>query len=104
MAGVAPAHGPIPAFAPRQVTVSSAWESEPAIAPDGSMVAYVSDEAGNDDIWLSEVNGSGPPLRVTTHGARDWAPSWTRDVLPWSSLPIGPAGRLSGRRRGSADR
>lgn len=62
----------------RQLTSGPRVETEPAIAPDGSTVAFTSDEAGNQDIWVVDVHG-GPPQRVTTDPADDSHASWFPD-------------------------
>ncbi len=60
---------------PRQVTSSPGWEGQPALSPDGTMIAYVSDESGNSDIWLVDVNG-GESLQLTDDPAADHSPTW----------------------------
>jgi len=51
---------------------------DPALSPDGSLVAYTSDRSGNDDIWISDVHG-GAALRITDDPASDRAPAWLPD-------------------------
>jgi serine/threonine protein kinase len=63
---------------PRQITSDSGWEAEPALSPDGSFVAYVSDRSGNPDVWVSDVRG-GDPLRLTDDPASDTSPAWLPD-------------------------
>jgi Tol biopolymer transport system component len=58
-----------------QLTTASGWEGEPAISPDGSFVAYVSEDAGNADIWLVDIEGRSP-LQVTSDPASDFSPAW----------------------------
>jgi Tol biopolymer transport system component len=65
-------------WTPRQITSSSGWETEPQLSPDGSVIAFVSNESGNPDIWLTSVHG-GEPLRLTDHPASDRQPSWFPD-------------------------
>ena len=48
-----------------------------AISPDGSLVAYVSDEGGGPDIWLAGVGSN--PLRLTDDPAAEGAPAWFPD-------------------------
>jgi len=68
----------LPAGVPRQLTAGAAWEAEPAIAPDGSLVAYAAEEAGNVDIWLVDAHG-GDPLQLTHDPAVDGTPAWFPD-------------------------
>ena len=63
---------------PRQITSDPGLESEPALSPDGSLVAYTSDRAGNDDIWVSDIRG-GEPVHVTDAAASDRSPAWFPD-------------------------
>jgi Tol biopolymer transport system component len=63
---------------PRQITSDPGWEAEPALSPDGSFVAYVSDRSGNPDVWVSDVRG-GDPLRLTDDPASDTSPAWLPD-------------------------
>jgi Tol biopolymer transport system component/tRNA A-37 threonylcarbamoyl transferase component Bud32 len=69
---------PFAGWTPRQLTTAPGWEAEPAISPDGSLIAYASDQAGNPDIWLIDVRG-GESLRLTTGPAADTSPAWFPD-------------------------
>jgi len=62
----------------RQLTNDPGWDGEPALSPDGSLVAFVSDRTGNEDIWVVDVRG-GDPLRLTTHEGSDRSPTWFPD-------------------------
>ena len=52
----------------------------PAISPDGNLVAFSSDRAGDGgfDIWVRHINQP-QPTRLTTHPADDWHPSFSPD-------------------------
>jgi Tol biopolymer transport system component/DNA-binding winged helix-turn-helix (wHTH) protein len=63
----------------RQVTFDAGLTTEPAVAPDGSMVAYVSDRKGrNLNLWVQQLpNGASIQL---THGEVDvHSPSFSPD-------------------------
>jgi Tol biopolymer transport system component len=62
----------------RQITSDPGLETEPALSPDGSLVAYTSDRAGNDDVWVSDIRG-GEPVRITNDAATDCSPAWFPD-------------------------
>jgi len=64
--------------APRQLTAGVGWEAEPAVAPDGDLVAYVSNESGSPDIWLLDLRG-GDAVRLTDDPAADRSPNWLPD-------------------------
>ncbi len=70
---------PPPPPVPRQVTTFPGWEGRPALSPDGDLVAYVSDQSGNQDIWLADADGGGTPLRLTDDPAVDDTPAWYPD-------------------------
>lgn len=63
-----------------QLTFEPGLESEPTLSPDGSLVAFSSDQSGNFDIWVHSV-GEGKPLQVTSSPAHDWQPDWSPDGL-----------------------
>lgn len=37
-----------------------AWEIQPRFSPDGSLIAFTSDRAGGDNIWVMNTDGSDP--------------------------------------------
>jgi Tol biopolymer transport system component len=70
--------GDVPAAVPQQVTAGPGWEADPALAPDGSLVAYVAEEAGRTDLWVVDTRG-GDPLRLTNDPAIERDPTWYAD-------------------------
>ena len=34
------------------------WEIQPRFSPDGSQIAFTSDRAGGDNIWVMDIDGS----------------------------------------------
>src|SRR3990172_1277552 len=71
---------PLPRFThPIQVTLALGVEEYPSWSPDGQTLAYQSNQAGNWDIWLTQV-GSGQHLnRTEDHEGDDYNPSWSPD-------------------------
>ena len=67
-----------PAGSPRQVTSDPGCEAEPAISPDGGLIAYTSTAADTGDIWISDPVG-GSRLRLTDDPAADRSPAWFPD-------------------------
>jgi len=63
---------------PGQVTSAPGWEAQPALSPDGSLVAYASNESGNSDIWLVGFRGGGA-VPLAADPATDEKPAWFPD-------------------------
>jgi len=62
----------------RRLTTDAGCEGRPAVSPDGTMIAYASDSAGNPDIWVIRTDG-GEPLQLTHDAAADTDPAWYPD-------------------------
>jgi serine/threonine protein kinase len=64
----------------RQLTRNTGLTTDPALSPDGELVAYASDVAGenNLDIWVRRVAG-GEPVRLTRDPADEREPSFSPD-------------------------
>ena len=62
------------------VQTPNADEGAPSFSPDGTRIAYDSDEAGhaNFEIFVVPLSG-GNRRRLTNHPARDVAPAWSPD-------------------------
>jgi Tol biopolymer transport system component len=67
-------------FALTQLTYDSGYTSDPAISPDGKLVAYTSDRSGegNLDIWLQNIV-TGDRARLAPNPADDDGPSFSPD-------------------------
>jgi Tol biopolymer transport system component len=52
-------------------------EHSPAVSPDGRWLAYVSDEAGQNEVYVRPFPMPGNPVQVSSGGGREprWAPS-----------------------------
>lgn len=51
---------------------------QPAISPDGGLVAYVSNRSGTDELWLQQVGGLGP-IQLTNSNERVDSPTFFQD-------------------------
>jgi hypothetical protein len=63
---------------PRQLTFTAGVESFPCWSPDGGRIAYVSDQSGNNDIWVVPAAG-GAARNFTDHPRNDTEPAWSPD-------------------------
>jgi Tol biopolymer transport system component/tRNA A-37 threonylcarbamoyl transferase component Bud32 len=52
---------------------------QPAWSPTGNLIAYVSDEAGNDDIWICDPSGTNPINLTADFKGADAYPAWSPD-------------------------
>lgn len=48
----------------------------PALSPDGTMVAFVSDASGTDQVWIASLAG-GEPIRITGGPVAAERPAWS---------------------------
>jgi eukaryotic-like serine/threonine-protein kinase len=61
------------------LTSLAGWEWDPALSPDGRLLAFSADGGGtNWDIYVQLI-GAGTPLRLTTNPANDLSPAWSPD-------------------------
>ena len=70
---------PLRGGAPTRLTRDPGRDVSPAVSPDGTLIAYVSDRAGGDDIWVMPADRPfGEAHRVTFSGS-DTGPAWSPD-------------------------
>src|SRR5262245_41182429 len=71
------------------LTAERMWKldrlGDPSISPDGAwavvpVTSYeLKEDKGKTDLWLVPTTGHGAARRLTTHDARDGAPTWSPD-------------------------
>jgi len=62
----------------KQVTASGWRQRSPVWSPDGERLAYISDESGDQEIWVYEV-ATGARTRLTDHESEKGEPVWSPD-------------------------
>jgi dipeptidyl aminopeptidase/acylaminoacyl peptidase len=61
----------------RPLVATKAREAQPRLSPDGSLLAYTSDETGRPEVYIRSLLGSSTRVQVSTGGG--WQPLWSRD-------------------------
>ena len=70
---------PIEGGSARALTSGFAWDMQPRYSPDGRFIAFTSDRAGGDNIWIMNRDGSNPK-QVSDESFRLLnSPAWTPD-------------------------
>ncbi len=63
----------------KAITSGIAWDMQPRFSPDGTQIAFTSDRAGGDNIWVMSRDGSNPK-QITKESFRLLnSPAWTPD-------------------------
>jgi Tol biopolymer transport system component len=73
-----PTPAPEPASTLRRLTFDSGLQTDPTVSPDGTLIAYASNQSGNFEIWVRPLAG-GDPYPVTSDPADDTQPDWSPD-------------------------
>ncbi|GAB5518353.1 MAG: hypothetical protein RhofKO_06040 [Rhodothermales bacterium] len=58
---------------------STAVDSQPALSPDGTRLAFVSNRTGHAELWVAETNAPDRLQQLTTAEGRVGAPAWSPD-------------------------
>jgi len=63
----------------KSLTSGAMWDMQPRFSPDGKMIAFTSDRAGGDNIWVMDRDGKNPK-QVTKESFRLLnSPAWSPD-------------------------
>lgn len=56
-----------------------AFQSQPAFSPDGTMIAYVSDKGGSDNLYIANADGTKPKKLSSLSNGEVMSPAWSAD-------------------------
>jgi Tol biopolymer transport system component len=62
-----------------RVTSGMRFDSQPAWSPDGKRIAYLTDEDGNENLWIADPDGKNPKQLSREQQGNMTSPSWTAD-------------------------
>ena len=62
-----------------QVTTSPDMDVFPSLSPDGSSLAYSSDQNGSFEIYVKSLTVGGREIQLTTDGQENYEPAWSPD-------------------------
>jgi Tol biopolymer transport system component len=77
---------------PVQLAASVGIEQFPTWSPDNRLIAYQSNQAGNFDIWVTQIGGGTPVNRTADFSGDDLHPRWSpdgRQIAFWSAREEG---------------
>ncbi|NNU16140.1 amidohydrolase family protein [Parvularcula sp. ZS-1/3] len=55
------------------------FDSQPALSPDGTTLAFISDREGEDDLWVSDADGENARKISSVGNGRILSPAWSPD-------------------------
>ena len=82
----------------RALTQDFAWNIHPAISPDGSKIAFISDRDGLSNVWIMDIDGTNLKQVTTEKQYLIHAPKWspdsqyivvTKGIMSSRSIPAG---------------
>ena len=62
-----------------QVTSSTGLDIDPALSPDGSFLAYSSNQSGNFEIYVKPLAPGSREVQLTADGGENFQPAWSPD-------------------------
>ena len=62
-----------------QVTASSGLDRDPSLSPDGSFLAYSSNQNGGFEIYVKSLAPGGREMQLTSDGGQNTQPAWSPD-------------------------
>ena len=62
-----------------QVTASPGVDRDPSLSPDGSLLAYSSDQSGSFEICVKSLAPGGRAMQLTSDNGQNFQPAWSPD-------------------------
>ena len=62
-----------------RITSGQDYDMQPRYSPDGSMIAFVSDRDGSENLWMARADGTGARQLTDTERQSYMSPIWTPD-------------------------
>ncbi len=62
-----------------RITGGQGYDMQPRYSPDGSMIAFVSDRDGSENLWVARADGTGARQLTDTERQSYMSPIWTPD-------------------------
>ena len=70
---------PIAGGEAKSLTSGISWDTEPRYSPDGKKIAFISDRAGGDNIWIMNADGGSPRAVSEEKKTLVHNPNWSPD-------------------------
>ncbi len=70
---------PIAGGEAKAITSGMAFDSQPAVSPDGKWLAFISDRDGADNVWIAKIDGTEPKQLSKEKHSDMQSPSWAPD-------------------------
>jgi Tol biopolymer transport system component/serine/threonine protein kinase len=77
--------------AARKIISSTQYDSSPHVSPDGRQMAFRSSRSGSNEIWIANIDGSGPRQLTSFRNTLTGTPRWSPDgrKIAFDSRPEG---------------
>jgi Tol biopolymer transport system component len=62
-----------------RITSGLMFDSQPRYSPDGTMIVFLSDRSGDENIWIADADGANARPLTKGKNTRYWSPEWTPD-------------------------
>ncbi len=62
-----------------RITSGQGYDMQPRYSPDGSMIVFVSDRDGSENLWVAQADGTGARQLTDTERQSYMSPIWTPD-------------------------